>query len=277
MLLTNKRKMIKYISEVISLFITIILSDFDGTLNEYSDANIFASNLDAINQWREKGLPFVITTGRSPESLRAIFPNYANYVDYCIFNDGALITDRYDRVLFSDSFGQTLADAIEEILSNFKHSSEYAKICFNEFSESPAISPETEKIRFWFNDLTDCIALEKMLQDKLQNELELYAYHRVLFNDDTRLHWVKPTMRYILEVNRKGTDKKTGADKLIEALGIKGNAYVITVGDDINDISMLKAYHGYIVRNAREEVRKNFNESRIVDHLYNLIMRKLPR
>lgn len=270
--------MIKYKKEVVTLnIIKIMISDFDGTIHQSDNSEIFASNKKMIDQWRDKGLPFVIATGRSPESLRAIFPSYAAYSDYCIFNDGALIVNSYDRVIFNDSFGDDLANRINNILLDFTSNGEYEKICFSGFDETKVLNGATHKIRFWFDTLSDCIALQELLEEQLSDELTFLPYHKVLFNDDTRLPWIKASMHSILEVNRKGVDKKNGVDKLLNSIGLRTNSYVFTIGDDKNDLTMLKAYNGYIISGAKPEITQQFDEYHKIGHLYELIQRKLPR
>ena len=254
---------------------TILLSDFDYTLYEHDDPDVFANNLEAIKDWRNHGNLFAITTGRSKESLLAIFPNYDEYVDYCVLCDGALVLDRHDKIVFSDYFGPDLANSLNATVRQLLCKGDYSFICYNGTEESQIIGSCTGKVRFWFENINDCIALEKNLEKLYGASLDFFAYHDVAFNDDTRLSWVQPNMRHLVEVNRKGIDKKAAIDKLLEATNLQKFAHVITIGDGKNDVHMLNAYRGYAVEKASPDVLAIIPHTRIVPHLHSLISAKL--
>ena len=68
----------------------ILFCDFDGTLFRRDIEGEFERNLEAIQRWRAAGNLFVMTTGRSPSSLGGVLPNYFDYFDYLIGDNGAV-------------------------------------------------------------------------------------------------------------------------------------------------------------------------------------------
>jgi hydroxymethylpyrimidine pyrophosphatase-like HAD family hydrolase len=82
-------------------------------------------------------------------------------------------------------------------------------------------------------------------------------------------------MRHIIEVTRTGTDKSTGAKKLLDIIGVHDPKHIIAIGDDKNDIPMIESFNGYVVENGNPEVVKTVLAHRRVPHLHNLITEKL--
>ena len=258
-------------------FKSILFSDFDFTLYEHnSSPSVFKENLKAIARWRDAGNYFAIATGRGEESLRSIFPEYKEYCDFCVLCDGGLITDcNGSKLVYADRFGSVLAKRLTTALAGIDYSGDYAIICFDEKKEFPVIEAGTCKIRFWFETREDCNRVADLLATEFADEIDFIPYYNVSFNDDVRLPWVSSSMHFIIEASRKGTDKSTGVSKILEVLSVHNAARIITIGDDKNDISMVKKFNGYAVEHAAPEILSIVQIDHIVPHLHDLITEKL--
>lgn len=256
-------------------FDSILFSDFDYTLCEHDSPEVFTDNLEAIKKWREANNYFVIATGRGEESLISAWPDCYQYCDFLIFCDGSIVKDRRGKIVYIDRFGKELARKLVGALHSIKYADDYAFICFSDEKESPLIEASTCKIRLWFNDLIDCVAAEQVLRSSFHDEIAAITYRNAAFNDDARLPWVSNSMRHIIEVTRAGTDKSTGAKKLLDTIGVHDPKRIIAIGDDKNDIPMIESFNGYVVENGNPEVVKTVLAHRRVPHLHNLITKKL--
>jgi HAD superfamily hydrolase (TIGR01484 family) len=257
-------------------FKSILFSDYDFTLCEHGNPDVFFDNLKAIEKWRKAENYFAIATGRGEESLLSAWPDCHQYCNFLILCDGSIIKDRHGKLVYADRFGADLANRLSTALLSANFISDYAFICFNDTKESPTIEASTCKIRLWFNDLADYAVAEKILTTKFADDITAIAYRDVAFNDDhARLPWVSASMSHIIEVTRSDTDKSTGIKRLLDTIGVHDPKRIITIGDDKNDITMIKSFDGYVVENGNPEVLKHLPTHRRVPHLHNLITNKL--
>lgn len=256
-------------------FNSILFSDFDFTLLEHGSPEVFADNLKAIKKWRDMGNIFVVATGRGEESLRSVFTDFEKYCDFCVLCDGGIVKDNNGKLVYADRFGADLAKRLTAALSSIDFAEDYAIICFSDKKEFPVIEAGTCKIRFWFDSLEDCLKVQKLLDESFKDDIEYIPYYDVVFNDDHRLPWVSSSMRYIIEASRAGTDKSTGIQKLLDALSIHNRERIVTIGDGKNDLSMIKAFDGYVVKNGDQSVVEQIVPGHRVPHLHDLITIKL--
>ena len=255
----------------------IIISDFDFTLLEHgASPDIFKENLRAIDQWRDAGNSFAIATGRGEESLHDVFPECNRYCDYFVLCDGAIVTDNTGELLYADRFGETLAKQLTSTIAAIDYRQDYALIAFGNKKEFPIIEADTCKVRFWFDDVNDCLLIERILADVFSKSISFIGYHDIKFNDDTpRLPWVSPSMRHIIEVTRADVDKSTGVQKLLSTINVDNLDRVTTIGDGKNDLCMIKTFDGFAVENADPAILAHISDSHRVPHFYNLVANRL--
>lgn len=76
----------------------VIGSDFDGTLT--TNHVVLDSTRNLIQQFRKQGNPFIIVTGRSlPKFKEGILKYKIDFFDYVICANGAVVLDKYLKVL----------------------------------------------------------------------------------------------------------------------------------------------------------------------------------
>ena len=252
------------------------ISDFDYTAFEHGKPDVFTRNKAAIRNWRAAGNLFAIATGRGQESLKIVFPDYADYCDYTIFCDGAMI-EADNNIVSIGTLGEQIAEQLRQRFKKENYRDDFGIIGFEPTRESPVITAESCKVRFWFSNLVDCAKAEEILASEFRHKLDFIAYHDVGFNDDTRLSWITPNMRFIIEVVRSGINKTSGIMEITNHFlpGISRDQ-IITIGDDRNDLDMILAYGGYTLFHANADVQRCVPAHRTVPHLYSLIESKLP-
>lgn len=91
---------------------SIVFSDVDGTLLN-SRRELSAKTLFSIRSLRERGIPFVIISGRSPSGIYPIQERYGFRSPVVSFS-GALILDENRKVLYSRGI---LPEVAEEVIS----------------------------------------------------------------------------------------------------------------------------------------------------------------
>lgn len=250
---------------------SILISDFDYTLCEHGNPEVFPENLEAVKKWRQADNYFAVATGRGEESLISVWPDCYQHCDFLIFCDGGIIKDRHGKIVYADRFGKELAEKLASALYSINYAGDHAFICFDDKKESPTIDAGICKIRLWFNDENDCAAAEQVLATNFHEEITAIPYYNVTFNDDARLPWVGSSMKHIIEVTHAGTDKSTGIKKLLNAIGVHNRSRIITIGDDKNDIPMIEAFNGYVIESGNPEVVKTVPDTHRVPHLYSLM------
>ena len=240
----------------------LIACDVDGTL---IDERFVLSRLDidAVAKAREKGIVFALCSGRSYRSLRVYARDLgvANEGDFIIGFNGGLIYDPHnDRVVKKEELDKGVgvelvrfyknSDINMEIVVYFdgegslvEKNSEYAGIYHKtsradwfEAEDIVAAASELKSIAkiIFIGDNSDLQAFEK----------ELTASH---LRDEAEIFF---SSRYLLEAVPKGCDKAGGVQWLCERLGIE-MAEVIAIGDNYNDLGMIKAAGlGVAVANA---------------------------
>ena len=247
--------------------IKLVFSDLDDTLL-LSNQHVANNNIEAIQKAREKGVKFIITTGRAFDMIQVILqeiklkdlPN-----EYCICYNGGLIIENKDKKILN--FKGIPYDIANKI---FKYGEKY-DICVMIFTldsvcifkqdpiEVERKKKQNVKLRIFDNyDLTPLknekiakILFAKLNQmdylKKIRDEIE------PLFKDDLSISF--SSNRY-MEINAKGIDKGFAVKWICDYLNVDIKD-TMAIGDNYNDVSMIKiAGLGVVVANGNEDVKK---------------------
>ena len=219
----------------------IIASDFDGTINY---RGVSEADRNAIKRFREAGNKFGIVTGRDLEAARWILFGDKMEIDFLITCTGALITDGCGKIVYED------AGEVGEFMKDLtKEAAEFGAWALN-------IVHRTLKYQV---DITGAVAYEHGTMKK--------------FNHcNTWLPSEEDAEKFCKHVNEKygdkisacqngrnvdmppyGNSKTTGIYKYASQFD---NPKIYTVGDNFNDIPMLKEFDSFAVSNACDEVKK---------------------
>ncbi len=239
----------------------LIASDYDGTFYRH-DKQDMENNLMAVKLWREQENLFVFSTGRDLGNLMYEKGKNKLEYDYLVALNGALVVDRNNEVIVKESIPSKLAAEIVDLMmakvgeeiqvlgayggcnqTNIKATGERAlellernrKIYLD--SVESALEKEVLSVGCLNESFESAKRLQKEILNKYGDKIEVFV-----------------NLNYI-NIVQKGVSKASGLDAVIDHAGLeRGEVYVI--GDDLNDIPMIKKYRGSAVSNAKEEVKE---------------------
>ena len=225
----------------------LIASDFDGTFAN-KDGEITADVQNALQYFISEGGRFTVSTGRSYMGFHKYSPRYINAP--VLLCNGAMAYDYANqKIVFCDGIGSDAIPAIEAVIEQFPD----VPIEMYPFDKTFAIHLNSESQRHFSGQgipfhIIDSpkqadfpwakamlCAGEKSLQ--IQEFLRQSAFPGIRF---------LPTTGSYIELMAPGVDKGSGLLRLASALGIPASN-VYAVGDDYNDVDMLKAAHAAFV------------------------------
>lgn len=212
----------------------ILVSDFDKTL---FDEN-YIDNIKRVNEFVNKGNMFIIATGRSlRQLLKEIKRVNINY-KYLICNDGGTIYDTEFNLIRRIDIDKSIDKKIFNILQN----SEYITDSFIDTSQeyTKDLNKPVNAIIANYNDYEESIKILEMIEKKYP------SVHGYLSDN-----WINITANNVTKDN--------AIDYLIKKLKLNEED-VVTVGDAINDISMIKKYDGFIMECSKEELKKEIKK-----------------
>lgn len=197
----------------------LLVSDFDLTLYDQN----YDDNIKKVNEFVKKGNIFVIATGRPYSLLEPLIKDKNILYEYLICSDGTIVLDKNGNIINKEVLNNELVTSIIPLLKQD-------------------------------------INIENVYVDTINNEVfGLYG----LFNNETMANQL---LKYLLNnyevdgylsarwlnIIKKDITKVNGIEYLQKILSIPDND-VLTVGDNINDFSMIEKYKGYRISNQQKE------------------------
>jgi Cof subfamily protein (haloacid dehalogenase superfamily) len=226
---------------------TILALDLDDTLLR-SDATISDRTHNALAQWRAAGHAVVVATGRPTRSIAAVLPEDLHTVPWITYNGAYIYLDGeciYEN-LISPEATHTIIDLVMKVLPEcalgleigdtlflnraINRTSPYSIVDLTTVAHEPAA-----KILFFHQNFAD---LEEILQTLPDNT-------RAMLSDKYNL----------VQILASTADKTHALRFLVERMGLT-MAQVVAVGDDINDVDMIRdSGLGIAVANAIPAVK----------------------
>ncbi|HBL07360.1 MAG TPA: Cof-type HAD-IIB family hydrolase [Clostridium sp.] len=245
----------------------LICVDMDGTLLN-SKKKISERNLNAINEAHNKGVKFVVVTGR-------IFVSANYYGDIIgvktpiIASNGAYIREKdLDKAIYEEYLNKEECRVILKLLKKYDIMPQFysTDTIYTEeikhsaliYSKANATLPKNRQVAIriineWeklFEENGNLIKVMVVHEDK---ERVIAAKEEFL---NLKSFEVVSSMESSFEIMKKGTSKGEAVKKICEYYGIHREE-VICMGDNENDISMIKfAGVGVAMGNAEEFVKK---------------------
>ena len=247
----------------------IVACDLDETLLDTNQHKVPERNRTAIRRAKELGVWFVPCSGRGSASMQGTLEELGlagQPGQYTIgFNGGSIIENTGKTIYF-----QGISFETARLL--FEKSLQY-DVCFHIYTDRDVyirnINPDEEAFLLGRQDYSlfegkDIDFLEGRLISKvLYQNTDLDLLHRIHAEMEPviagesgtdQLSVSYSSNRYI-EFNKAGVDKGSGLLRLADLLGVSYDE-VIAIGDNNNDISMIRAAGlGCGVANATEETR----------------------
>lgn len=237
----------------------VAASDFDGTL--FINQQISEENLSAIKKWRSAGNKFGIVTGRTFVMLEKHLQEFNLAVDFSICCNGAIIYDGASKIIFETELPKKiLLELINEpFLQKTKH---YAfetaqKVYCARVKSNSWVLREKDLWNFpleiiesaQINDLPriNQLALDFESPDEAQISAEMLNKK---FGDV--IYAQKNT--HSVDIVIAGMNKARGVENLLKVMNWDAKAYVI--GDESNDLPMIRHFGGYTVATAKDFVKR---------------------
>lgn len=232
----------------------LVISDLDGTLL-YSRDIITENTIKGIHKLIEKGIEFVIATGRGKEGVLDIL-SQLNINPYLICNNGATIYDKEGNCIYEKSIDKNLAISILKTIRKhnffynafFRENFYKSKDDFNDKVQRPHFKKHLLNSEDEVDELHKIVIFETE-----ENILMLNKILRDEFNEKVQITISSPTC---IDIVPKGCNKGVGVDILKNILKVDKND-IIAFGDGENDIDMLeKVGHPVIMENAQDILKQ---------------------
>jgi len=253
-----------------------LFCDVDGTFWQHSDRNLeqYRKNVAAAKRWRAAGHSFGLATGRGIPSLRRNFPDFEEYSDYLITDNGSFVTDvKTGKVINEIVFeSRQIAQILSFVRS--KYSETEAKVAYQGYSQEyqlPIVA--IGKIRVWLRT--------PELANKLYFELSVhfaangYKFHAERNALPSSLDWVTPDYKSFVNIVPADSGKECALAALKKMRKLTGE--VVVIGDDLNDLAMIEKYNGFVMTNAHplmlEKIPKN-KRVKNPEELINLLLKQ---
>lgn len=231
----------------------ILGSDYDGTLTY---GGITEEKCEMIRRWRQAGNKFGIISGRSAAFQSVVCQQYPHLeMDFFAACNGGVILDSDGNVLH-----QTLCNTVDALqLSRdllkwgcpFVHMNTDIYRCI---VASPGDEPEyaaqsSVVLIDNLHELGAFLQVSVQLADADKARAMVEQIRSVYGNDLNPLQNGK-----CIDIVPAGVNKAQGLYKVMEIFGGRYED-VIAVGDNINDLDMLREFRSYAMKNAPEEVK----------------------
>lgn len=255
-----------------------VFLDLDGTLLD-DEKNISKENKDAIEYAKQKGVYVCLCSGRQKDAVKN-FKEMANSSRYIICSNGAQI---YDCDNNEELFSCTIDKEICEILAKFVLENKYyirIENSYTRYINSKDFFVKYEIILEDENELFKIIDEDKTIQVTIgaKNEEEIHKvinFVNSLNRKDIKIENVFPAgigNIWVANIINTNTSKGNAIQGLCKYLKIDIND-VIAIGDDSNDISMIKNVGlgvamenaGDDVKRVAKEVTKNNNQNGVAE------------
>ncbi|MBQ3335911.1 MAG: HAD-IIB family hydrolase [Selenomonadaceae bacterium] len=239
----------------------IAASDFDGTL--FREQKISAEDFAAIKNWRAAGNKFGLVTGRCYQMLTPHLREFNLALDFAICCNGAIICDGAGKILFETEIPpKILLEIMREPFMaqnslHFLFEAADETFCVN-VKENSWVMREKN---LWGFFLTFVEGAQVESLPKKINQLalgfetsETAQFAADFLNRKYGAQIFAQRNTHSLDIVPAGMNKGAGVAKLLELKNWRGKIFV--VGDESNDLPMIKKFGGYTVATAKDFVKR---------------------
>ena len=240
----------------------IVFSDVDGTLVD-GGQQILPRTLGTIRTLREKGIPFVIVSARSPSGIYSLQRKYG-FAGPIVSYSGALILDEDGSVISSKGYPRALAQEVIAFLEENRFD-----CAWNLFSLDTWLVKDRSdgRIRVEEKEVgaqSQEGSADMLPEDAMINKILLICHPACTAQIQQALCQRFPMLNVVessnclLEVMAKGISKGDAVRTLCERWRIP-LANAVAFGDFYNDVEMLEAVGmPWVMKNAPKELKKRF-------------------
>lgn len=207
-----------------------LVSDFDNTFYTLH----YLDNITSIHEFVKEGNYFFLTSERNYVQLISEIKNFNIPYAFLICDDGALIYDFYGEKIYHKPLSQEI---IKNIFKELEKTHQFYEIWYDN-GEDYTLDCD--------GDIYKLIAKPKEydhIEEYMIKLQEKFPMIRVQMIDN----W--------LHIMDKEISKASAIRELIKRYELDEKR-IYTVGDDLNDLSMIKEFKGFVMQDGKEEVKK---------------------
>ena len=232
----------------------ILGSDLDGT---FSHGGVGEAKLAAVRAWRAAGHKFGIISGRGGQYLPELLGSYPGLeLDFFAACNGGYITDMEGRVLHEVRCDTVSVPKFAADLSawgcKYIHVNGKQYFCAVAKSEDrPSWISEKETIL-----IADIPPIDYFYQISVAVSTSEDAAALVKQIRESYGKWLNPLQNgTCIDIVPNGVDKAKG---MYFVMDLFGGSYddVIVVGDNVNDMDMIREFRSYAMTNGVDEIKK---------------------
>ena len=229
----------------------LLVCDYDGTF--YTDEDNVKKNVNKIYDWMKDGNYFMLSSGRSFNSLVEKIKKYGIPIDFISTEDGSYLFDHNVNLLHERKLDKKLIGKLDNIMNLNAHEDLQFGTKYEYYRELPKNDISNVNFVLKNNNISQKFIFEwNKLKENESNNYNFLVYSY----DNISYYCIKP----------KGIDKTTPIKYLEWYIPIlKKDIY--TVGDSDNDKTMIEEYNGYVI--GESPIRKYAIDR--YDNVYELI------
>ena len=218
----------------------LLVSDYDGTFyTDVNDDKHIRINVDKITEFVDNGNVFMLSSGRSYNSLMGRVNAHKIPVSYIATEDGSHLFDKDGNVLFERFLDTRIIGEIDGLLKFSRHRQiQFGTTREYFYDELPDIPVSSINLVLYEDNITRPFEEEwNRLKEanKDNNEFLKYGYNNIYY------YCIKP----------KGIDKSRPVSELSKLIHVPKKD-IFTIGDGDNDIPMVKKYNGFMIGDSED-------------------------
>lgn len=261
--------------------IKLIASDMDGTLLN-SNHTIDKESIEAIKKAEERGIIFVIATGREYSGVKYLLDE-KNIKCQCILSNGAEYRDEDGKIIDAINITSTIAEKVLKILeknnmsariftsegvyTNSSREEALKEVVARTLTFNPTMTEEeaiekSKKEQFFIN-LKYVTSIDEFLNSKIEVR-KFIAFHKdidfvnKIKKEISEIKELAVSSSFIdnIEITDINAQKGIILEKVAKKIGLSNNE-VLVLGDSYNDYSMFEIFEESVaMKNAIPEIKK---------------------
>ena len=226
----------------------ILGCDYDGTLNY---GGIQQDKLAAIAKWRLAGNKLGVVSGRDPSLMAFLQKEYNLTLDFMVaFNGGIILNNKQEELFRATCEDVNLTELVQDL---FAWGCEFAHVNSDKYYLIRREKKDLQEGEY----LLQNVALPSLLCQVsvvLKDENEAAKTVKLIAKKYGKNLTPLQNERCI-DIVPKGVSKAEGLRKLCDIYAER-EKNIIVVGDNYNDVDMLKKFNSYAMENGVEEAKK---------------------
>ena len=243
----------------------LFITDYDGTLGEINSIDL--ETVDKIRDYQARGGKFVICTGRSYHSILPILKKYDIKGDIITFQGAEIINIETEKTIYDGEVNKKL---ILEIKDKFVKEGISVGIYIGKYIHYESTNEQMDVYLKYVgvgarkvDSLSETVLNTDLKVRKMValGDKETITRLQKKYNEQYKGKLIINTSSHnLMEVINPQNSKGEGVKRIAKYYNIPLSK-VITVGDSLNDLELIKGeWHGVAVGDAVEELKQNAKE-----------------